>query len=100
MSATFDYVIVGAGTAGCVVARRLADSGASVLVAHTDLLAQIAGGVPEGVKVFAVPTPDEIAAAYGVPAEGVASPRAPSPGKSSLRLRRRAPSLRGQRAAA
>lgn len=47
----------------------LRDSGASVLVAHTDLLAQIAGGVPEGVKVFAVPTPDEIAAAYGVPAE-------------------------------
>jgi choline dehydrogenase len=29
---TFDYVIVGAGTAGCVVARRLADSGASVLL--------------------------------------------------------------------
>ena len=47
----------------------LRDSGASVLVAHTDLLAQIAGGVPEGVKVFAVPTPDEIAAAYGVPDE-------------------------------
>ncbi|TBR27768.1 MAG: long-chain fatty acid--CoA ligase, partial [Reyranella sp.] len=47
----------------------LRDSGASVLVAHTDLLAQIAGGVPEGVTVFAVPTPDEIAAAYGVAAE-------------------------------
>ncbi len=47
----------------------LRDSGASVLVAHTDLLAQIAGGVPEGVTVFAVPTPDEIAAAYAVPDE-------------------------------
>ena len=47
----------------------LRDSGASVLVAHTDLLAQIAGGIPEGVTVFAVPTPDEIAAAFGVPAE-------------------------------
>jgi long-chain acyl-CoA synthetase len=47
----------------------LRDSGASVLVAHTDLLAQIAGGVPEGVRVFAVPTPDEIAAAFGVPPE-------------------------------
>jgi long-chain acyl-CoA synthetase len=47
----------------------LRDSGASVLVAHTDLLAQIAGGVPEGVKVFAVPTPDEIATGYGVPVE-------------------------------
>ncbi len=32
MSETFDYVIVGAGTAGCVVARRLADSGATVLL--------------------------------------------------------------------
>ena len=32
MSADYDYVIVGAGTAGCVVASRLADSGASVLL--------------------------------------------------------------------
>jgi choline dehydrogenase len=32
MTDTFDYVIVGAGTAGCVVASRLADSGASVLL--------------------------------------------------------------------
>lgn len=47
----------------------LRDSGASVLVAHTDLLAQISGGVPEGVTVFAVPTPHEIAAAYGVVAD-------------------------------
>ncbi|MDP1839879.1 MAG: acyl-CoA synthetase [Reyranella sp.] len=46
----------------------LKDCGAKVLVAHTDLLAQIAGGIPAGVKVFAVSTPDEIAAAYGVPA--------------------------------
>src|SRR5215472_7357917 len=27
MMETFDYIIVGAGTAGCVVARRLADRG-------------------------------------------------------------------------
>ena len=47
----------------------LRDCGAKVLVAHTDLLAQIAGGVPDGVKVLVVPTPDEIAAAYGVPAD-------------------------------
>jgi long-chain acyl-CoA synthetase len=47
----------------------LADCGAKVLVAHTDLLAQIASGIPEGVTVLAVPTPDEIAAAYNVPAE-------------------------------
>ena len=46
----------------------LADSGARVLVAHSDLLAQIWAGVPEGVTVLAVPTPDEIAAAYNVPA--------------------------------
>lgn len=47
----------------------LQDCGAKVLVAHTDLLAQIAGGVPEGVKVLAVPTPPEIAAAYNVSPE-------------------------------
>ena len=47
----------------------LADSGAKVLVAHSDLLAQIASGVPAGVKVLVVPTPEEIAAAYSVPAE-------------------------------
>jgi len=47
----------------------LSDCGAKVLVAHADLLAQIAGGMPDGVTVFAVPTPDEIAAAYNVPAE-------------------------------
>ena len=47
----------------------LADSGAKVLVAHSDLLAQIASGVPGSVKVLVVPTPEEIAAAYNVPAE-------------------------------
>jgi long-chain acyl-CoA synthetase len=47
----------------------LADSGARVLVAHADLYAQIAAGVPPGVTVLVVPTPDEIAAAYTVPAE-------------------------------
>ena len=36
----------------------LRDSGAKVLVAHTDLLAQIAAGIPAGVTVLAVPTPD------------------------------------------
>jgi long-chain acyl-CoA synthetase len=52
----------------------LGDSGAKVLVAHTDLLAQIEGGIPDGVTVFAVPTPDEIAAAYGVPAKKHVAP--------------------------
>ncbi|MFO1086251.1 MAG: acyl-CoA synthetase [Reyranellaceae bacterium] len=45
----------------------LADCAAKVLVAHSDLLAQIASGVPAGVKVLVVPTPDEIAVAYNVP---------------------------------
>jgi long-chain acyl-CoA synthetase len=53
----------------------LADSGAKVLVAHSDLLAQIAGGVPETVKVLVVPTPDEVAAAYHVPPEKRRAPR-------------------------
>ncbi len=47
----------------------LADCGAKVLVAHGDLYAQIAPGVPAGVTVLIVPTPEEIAAAYNVPAE-------------------------------
>ena len=47
----------------------LRDCGAKVLVAHSDLLAQIAAGIPAGVKVLVVPVPDEIAAAYAVPAE-------------------------------
>ncbi len=46
----------------------LRDSAAKVLVAHSDLLAQIASGIPEGVKVLVVPTPQEIAEAYNVPA--------------------------------
>ncbi len=29
---SFDYIVVGAGSAGCIVARRLADTGASVLL--------------------------------------------------------------------
>ena len=52
----------------------LADSGAKVLVAHSDLLAQIAGGVPGNVKVLVVPTPEEIAAAYNVPPREAAGP--------------------------
>ncbi|MGQ0582811.1 MAG: acyl-CoA synthetase [Reyranella sp.] len=52
----------------------LRDSGAKVLVAHTDLLVQIASGIPACVKVLAVPTPEEIAAAYNVPAERRAAP--------------------------
>lgn len=44
----------------------LQDSDAKVLVVHSDLWPGIAAGVPEHVKVFVVPTPPEIAQAYGV----------------------------------
>src|SRR5215813_14930175 len=45
-----------------------------VLVVHSDLLAQIEAGIPDRVKVLVVPTPDEIARAYGVPDEGRRAP--------------------------
>jgi long-chain acyl-CoA synthetase len=44
----------------------LADSGARVLVVHSDLLPQIAALVPPEVTVIVVPTPPEVAAAYGM----------------------------------
>ena len=52
----------------------LRDCGAKVLVAHADLLAQVAPGVPPDVKVLVVPVPDEIGDAYGLPAEHRAAP--------------------------
>jgi len=47
----------------------LEDSGAKVLLAHADLLAAVPGAVPDGVRVFAAPTPPELARSYGVAAE-------------------------------
>jgi long-chain acyl-CoA synthetase len=47
----------------------LRDCAAKALVVHADLLAQIAPGIPAGVKVLVVSTPPEIGDAYGVPAE-------------------------------
>ena len=52
----------------------LADSGAKALVAHADLWPAIAGAVPPALHVFLVPTPAEIARAYGVPAEAAVPP--------------------------
>jgi len=49
------------------VAYVLADCGARVLVAHADLLAPVAGAIPAGVEVLAVPVPPELAVAYGSP---------------------------------
>ncbi len=52
----------------------LRDSAARVLVVHSDLLAQIAPGIPAGVKVLVIPTPEEIAPAYNVPADRRVAP--------------------------
>lgn len=56
----------------------LNDCGARVLVAHADLLGAASGAVPEGMRVFAVPTPPEIRDAYGLSAAAGAVPAAAS----------------------
>ena len=43
----------------------LNDCGAKALLIHADLLRGIESGIPDGVQVFVVETPDEIAASYG-----------------------------------
>jgi long-chain acyl-CoA synthetase len=55
----------------------LGDCGTSVLIGHADLLAPIATVIPASVTIIAVPTPPEVAAAYGVaPVPAGAVPRA------------------------
>ena len=44
----------------------LENSGAKALIIHSDLYAAIQSAVPQGVHVFTVRTPPEIASAYGV----------------------------------
>ncbi|HYU14388.1 MAG TPA: AMP-binding protein, partial [Stellaceae bacterium] len=47
----------------------LRDCAAKAVVAHADLLPQVLPVLPEGVPLLVVPTPPEIAAAYGIPAD-------------------------------
>jgi long-chain acyl-CoA synthetase len=48
------------------IAYVLSDCGAKAVVAHADLLPQLAPAMPPGVPLLVVPTPPEIAASYGL----------------------------------
>ncbi|HLI65558.1 MAG TPA: acyl-CoA synthetase [Caulobacteraceae bacterium] len=50
------------------------NSGARAIVIHADLIEPIRGVLPEGVPVLVVPTPPEVAAAYGIAPERCAVP--------------------------
>jgi long-chain acyl-CoA synthetase len=50
------------------IAYVLNDCGAKAVVAHADLLPEVAPAMPSGVPLFVVPTPPEIAGAYGIDA--------------------------------
>ena len=50
------------------------NSGAKVIVIHTDLYESIRSVIPDGVQVLTVPTPPEIAAAYGAPPQSGKTP--------------------------
>ena len=58
------------------IAHVLNDSGAKVVVAHADLLPEVAPAMPSGVPLFVVPTPPEIASAYGIEQQGLCHPSA------------------------
>src|SRR5438132_260559 len=49
------------------IAYVLRDCGAKAVLAHSDLLPQVAPAVPEGVPILVVSTPRDIAAAHGMP---------------------------------
>lgn len=52
----------------------LRDCDARAVIIHADLFRQLQAAIPEGVAVLVEPTPPEIAAAYGVPAESCVAP--------------------------
>src|SRR6266849_5459696 len=54
----------------------LRDCAAKVVVAHADLLPQVAPALPERVPLLVVPTPPEIAEAYAIPASQGHAPAA------------------------
>ena len=51
------------------IAYVLRDCGAKAVVTHADLLPLVAPATPPGVPLFVVPTPPEIASAYGIAVE-------------------------------
>lgn len=59
---------------GPEVAYVLEDSGASVLIAHSDLLEPISDQIPKGMPILCVPTPPEVCRAYGVRPERSSPP--------------------------
>ena len=70
------------------------DCAARALVVHADLLPQVVTAIPDGVSVMVVPTPPEIAAAYGIDISHCAVPSALQPGLVGLeRLDRRSGNL-------
>jgi long-chain acyl-CoA synthetase len=55
------------------IAYVLNDSGAKAVIAHADLLREVRPAMPPEVPLFVVPTPPDIAAAYGI-ADKLATP--------------------------
>ena len=56
------------------IAYVLTDCGAKAVIAHADLLPEVGPAMPPDVPLFVVPTPPEIAAAYGIAGERCDAP--------------------------
>ena len=70
----------------------LRDSGAAALIAHTDLLGQVASGIPKKLRVVAVETPPSLRGAFGM---GDGASRPPSGATTWEQLRARASPYEG-----